>query len=375
MKEKTKYQGALPAQHLKSFFANEFIKGNEGNVKPSSLDLTITDEIYEVPGSFQVPRDATVLSVIKELGGKKVSLDKPLEVGNYYIAKIAEKIDLPKGIYGYANPKSTTGRLDMHARLLADRVPQNDAISEAFDGELWVQIKPQSFSIKLHPGVALNQVRLFYSDTRLNRIELEQLMKKTGLLFCEELQNKDNEHGLVRYKDMQVQDSPDSIVLRLDGKVGANNEPIGYRAKETKEVIDYLQSYKAEDFFEVIGLEKNGLLFLPKDCFSILSSIEHVSVPGNLACEMAPIDDRFGELRAHYAGFIDPGWGWKADGSVFGKPLTLEVRSFENIYVRDGQPIARIKYERLAEMPNVVYDSMNSNYLVQNKAKLAKQFN
>lgn len=358
--------GALPLQHLLKLKSDGFITADKDSFKPSSLDLTITDEIYEISGSFQVPYDYTVLEVIKALKGKKVSMDNPLVVGKCYIAKIAESFDLPSEIYGYANPKSTTGRLDIHARLLSDNVPQNDAIGYGFDRELWVHIKPQSFSVRLRAGIALNQIRLFYSDTRLGRTELEALMKSPGLLFSDE--------KLIRYKDMQIKDGTDSIMLTLDGKVGSGNEPIGFRAKKKKEVIDYDKQYPAFEFFEAIEANENGMIFLEKDCFSILSSAESVSVPGGLACEMASIDDRFGEFRSHYAGFIDPGWGWNIEGTIKGRPLTLEVRPFENVYVRDGQPIARIKYEHLAEKPTVTYDSMNSNYLLQKKAKLAKQF-
>lgn len=368
------FEGALPSQALISFLNNGFITGSRENVKPSSFDLTITDEIYEMKGSIQVECNETVYSVIKKLGGKKVSLNNPLQISKYYIAKITEEFDLPEGIYGYANPKSTTGRLDMHVRLLADGVPQNDALGKDFRGEVWVQIKPQSFSIKLDPGVGLTQMRLFYSDTRLNKIELEKLMMKTGLLYCDEFINERNKYGKVCYKDMVVKDTVDSIMLRLDGKIGSDGNPVGYHAKHTKQVIEYNGKYKPDDFFEPIELDSNGFLFLKKDCFSILSSIESVSVPDYLACEMASIDDRFGELRSHYAGFIDPGWGWNKEGTIHGRPLTLEVRPFENVYVRHGQPIARIKFERLDELPTMTYDSINSNYLVQTKAKLAKQF-
>ena len=365
-----KYTGALPSQHLLSLLGDKFISANPGNIKPASLDLTIADEVYKIGGAFQVPKNQTVLSVLKHLPRKRVSSQQPLEVGNYYIAKINEKFDLPSNVYGYANPKSTTGRLDMHVRLLADGMPQYDALSMGFGGESWVQIKPQSFSIYIPPGTPLNQVRLFYSDKRLNKFQLEQIMQKEGLLFSGNGQQKRRMH----YKDMQVQDSPDSIVLCLDVQKGSNGEAIGYRAKKVKTVIEYDKKYKTDDFFTPIEPDKNGIILMPKDSFSILSSIEHVSVPGFLACEMASIDDRFGEFRSHYAGFIDPGWGWLPDGSVSGRPLTLEVRTFENIYAYDGQPIARIKFERLAESPEITYDAIASNYTSQSKAKLAKQF-
>ncbi len=366
---KTNYYGALPSQHLRGLIYNGFISNVEDeSIKPASLDLQITDEVYEIAGTFQVSYNTSVFEVLKQIEHTRVSLEDPLQVGKCYLAKIKEKIDLPGGVYAYANPKSTTGRLDMHVRLLADRVPQYDALPSGFKGELWVTIKPQSFSIKFQAGVSLNQIRLFYSDTRLSRIELEETMQKDGLLFIEDRQNP-GEKSKVAYKQMQIQDSPDSIVLCLDG-LRQNGDCVGYRAKKTENIIEYSQKYESADFFDQILPEKNGLIFLPRDCFCILSSIESVSVPASFACEMASIDDRFGDFRAHYAGFIDPGWGAGSQG----RPLTLEVRPFEGMYVRHGQPIARIKFERIAEIPDITYDTIASNYTNQMKAKLAKQF-
>jgi dCTP deaminase len=173
---------------------------------------------------------------------------------------------------------------------------------------------------------------------------------------------------------MSIQDSPDSIVLSLDVKIGSNGEAIGYRAKKTNHVFDFREKYKAEEFFTVIEPNKNGLIFMPKDSFNILSSIEHVVVPPWLACEMASVDDRLGEFRSHYAGYIDPGWAYYLEELLLGKPLTLEIRTYENTFAYHGQPIARIKYERVAELPESTYENVDSNYKKQVKAKLAKQF-
>lgn len=368
-----KFTGALPSQHLLKLISNKFISAAAENVKPSSIDLTIANEIYEVNGAFQISAGEEVYSMLKKLQHKKVSLKDPLIAGKCYLVKIIEEIDLPANIYGYANPKSTTGRLDIHARLLADSMLQTDALEKGFSGSLWVHIKPQSFDILLHEEVPINQIRLFYNDARLTQEELEFEMQASGLLYAKDSISKNNSIGLIRYKDMKTQDSPNSIVLSLDGLQGSNGEPVGYCAKKTKAVIDYYGKYSASDFFEPIEQDKNGIFLLKKNDFYILSSKEYVSVPGNFACEMASIDSRLGDFRAQYAGFIDPGWGC-SKGSPYGKPLTLEVRSFENMYVRHGQPIARIKFEHMAEVPEATYDAMSSNYINQTKAKLAKQF-
>ncbi len=64
---------------------------------------------------------------------------------------------------------------------------------------------------------------------------------------------------------------------------------------------------------------------------------------------MVPIDPMMGEFRAHYAGFFDPGFGYAEDGGA-GARAVLEVRTLEVPFVlEDGQTIARLVYEDLAE--------------------------
>lgn len=358
--------GALPSHDIESLIESGFISNVFGDqINPSSLDLSISDEIYEVRGAFQVPFDSTVYGFLSQIKKRKLEKGEPLLPGKSYVAKIIEKIDLPSGVYAYANPKSTTGRLDLHVKLLADYVPQNDALRVGFSGNIWLYIKPQSFAVSLPYGTPLTQVRFFYSNARLEKDDLEVEMHR-GLLYEPIFKKR------ISYKDMQIQDSENSIVLRLDGGLKSPENFIGYSAKKTKEVIEYYKQYPWQDFFSPMYSKSDGLINIKPNHFYILSSLEWVSVPPHLACEMLSIDDRFGEFRAHYAGFIDPGWGWSEE--VFGRPLTLEVRSFENLFVTHGQPVARIKFEYLDSIPELLYDENNSNYTEQFCAKLAKQF-
>lgn len=226
-------------------------------------------------------------------------------------------------------------------------------------------IRPQSFYVLLPPGTPLTQVRLFYSDARLHKMELEKEMNR-GILF-EPISGKK-----ILYKDMQLQDSADSIILTLTTKENSFTDVIGYVAKKTQEVIEYNNQYDWTLFFEAIYPSKTGFINIKPHMFYILSSFEQISVPPHLACEMVAVDDRFGEFRSHYAGYIDPGWGWNQD--VLRRPLTFEVRSFEDFFAQHGQPIARIKFEHLSSIPETLYDEKKSNYTNQFAAKLAKQF-
>ena len=358
--------GALPSQKILSLIrAGKIIGAKLENVKPASLDLSLSSEIYEVEGIFQPKPTEKVCDILKHIKHKKHSINKPLEVGKIYLARLKEELDLPSTVYAYCNPKSTTGRLDLHVRLLADNISRYDSIpTMGWSGDLWVSIVPKTFSVKLYEGLSLNQMRFFTADTRLDDLELGLAVEEFNLLWS--LSGKK-----YFYKEILIKDNDASIILTID----LSQKNLGYKAKKTKQVIDMskMKHYSWKDFFEPI--KKQGkFVRLKKDEFYILSTAESVRIPPSLASEMTPIDDRSGEFRSHYAGFLDPGWGWGKDGKDKGRPFTLEVRPFEDLIVRDRQPFAKIKFEKLTEDPDCTYDAIESNYKVQTGPRLAKQF-
>lgn len=345
--------------------ANFITGADEGNVKPSSLDLSLSDEIYESEGVFQPRKEEAVRDVLKQVKPKKYSLDKPLVCGKVYIIRLNEKLALPQAVYGFCNPKSTSGRLDVHVRLLADGTSRYDSIPRGFKGEMWVSVIPKTFPVKLYKGVSLNQLRFFNVDTRLSDLELEIAMARFKLLW-----RRDRKTPL-KYEELKIRDNDNSLILTLD----LEGEALGWESIASDNVIDlaHVGHYDSKKFFKPIK-KKGGYIHLKKEAFYILSTREGVRVPPDLACEMVPMDERSGDFRSHYAGFIDPGWGWGKDGEGKGRPLTLEVRPFEDLIVRDGQPIAKIRFERLAELPDTTYDALDSNYKVQEGPRLAKHF-
>ena len=174
------------------------------------------------------------------------------------------------------------------------------------------------------------------------------------------------------YGDLKIRDNDGSLILTLD----LSAETIGYRARPaTAAPLDLTKPrfYEPEQFFEPLK-RAAGHLHLARDEFYILSTAEAIRVPPELACEMVPMDEKSGEFRSHYAGFIDPGWGWGRTGEGRGRPLTLEMRPFEDLIVRPGQPIGKIKFELMALLPDVVYDGLDSNYLTQAGPRLSKHF-
>lgn len=359
-------RGALPHQTIMKMIRAGFITGaTEDNVRPASLDLSISEEIYKVEGIFQPRIGETVRTVLKKIKKEKFSLDKPLMPEQMYIARLNEKLSLPGSVYAYCNPKSTSGRVDMHVRLIADGAPRYDALSPGYKGELWISIVPKTFPLQLFEGISLNQLRFFNADTRLNELESEIAMKQHKLIWS--IKNKKSH----TYSELKIKDGDGSIILTLDlqGKI------LGYEGIRTNEILDLskIKHYDSKKFFKPVQ-KKGEYVYLKKGSFYILSTNEAVRVPPGLACEMVPMDERSGEFRSHYAGFIDPGWGWGKKGEGRGRQLTLEVRPFEDLIVRHGQPIAKIKFERITEIPDMVYDVTSSNYVKQSGPKLAKHF-
>ena len=358
--------GALPVQKIIDLINAGHIKGAiMENVKPASLDITLSSEIYEVEGIFQPKLTETVRDVLACIRHKKHLIKNPLTVGKIYLARLNEKLDLPDSVYAYCNPKSTTGRLDLHVRLLADKISRYDSVPmRGWKGELWVSIVPRTFSVKLSERLSLNQLRFFTADTRLSDFELGLAVEEFGMLW-----RVDGSKYL--YKEFLIKDNDSSIILTLD----LSQKVIGYMAKQTKQVIDLskIRHYNWKDFFEPIK-KKGSFVYLKKDKFYILSTAESVRIPPCLASEMTPVDDRSGEFRSHYAGFLDPGWGWGVNGEGKGRPFTLEVRPFEDLVVRDRQPFAKIKFEKLLEDPDCAYDAMESNYKIQTGPRFAKHF-
>ncbi len=364
----TKHKGALPDSMIIKMIDGGFVKGaNLANVRPSSLDLTVSNEIYDVVGVFQPRPKETVREVLAKISKKKLSLDDPLKQGGMYLVRLNETLSLPENVYAYCNPKSSSGRIDVHVRLLADRVSRYDAITPpGWQGELWLSIMPKTFAIRLSRDYSLNQIRFFNADTRFNELELELALQEQQLLW------RAKQKVPFSYRELVIRDGDGASILTLD----LSQKIVGYRGLVTKQVIDLskINYYAWDKFFEPLTIQKADYLNLKRDYFYIFSTSEAVRVPPELACEMAPMDERSGEFRSHYAGFIDPGWGWGRAGEGKGRPLTLELRPFEDLIVRDRQPIAKIKFERMIKLPETVYDAGPSNYSKQSGPRLAKQF-
>lgn len=328
-------------------------------LQPASLDLTIGARGWRVRASFLPSRARRVEDRLADgLVMHEIDLSRGavLERGCVYVVKLNECVNLPNDVCGAANPKSSTGRIDVFVRLVADHAAAFDEVPVGYAGPLYAEISPRTFSIIVREGTSLNQLRIKRGDCRLDDAALRTLHAQEPLINSE----ADIERGV-------------GLSVRLSGAPG---EIVGWRARRHAALIDMDAPgvLDAEDFFEPLAAPRAGYIILDPDEFYILASKEALVVPPDFAAEMTAIDPSLGEFRVHYAGFFDPGFGWSAAGSN-GSRAVLEVRSHDAPFVlEDGQLVARLAYERMAARPGRIYgEDMRSNYQGQG-LKLSKHF-
>ena len=339
----------------------------ETQFQPASLDLRVSKEAYQLRASFLPGRDRAVRDRLKSLNAEPISLaanGAVLEKGIVYVARVMESVRLRPSISGTANPKSSTGRIDIFTRLIVDGSEAFDEVRPKYSGELWLEISPRSFSVRVREGSRLSQIRF-------RSINSSQKDKFDFALKDKQIRELHSKFPLV---DSKV-DVREGLILRV-ALSGPGKSIVGYRAIKNGDVIDVDRpnSYRAEDYWEPIYAREDSRLILDPDEFYILASRELVQIPPGYAAEMAPIDPAIGEFRVHYAGFFDPGFGVGNSGSP-GARAVLEVRSRDVPFLlEDGQPVGQLIYERLAATTDVLYgESETSNYQGQG-LKLSKHF-
>ncbi len=361
MNTKSDKPGVLPCQRIEALIGSGVIAGDPAilpeQVQPASLDLRLGDVAYRVRASFLPGAGATVAGRLGEFEMHRIDLSggAVLEKGAVYLVPLMERLALPEGLSAVANAKSSTGRLDLLTRTVTDRGTEFDRIAPGYQGPLYAEICPRSFSVLVRPGMRLNQIRFRQGQAVLGDDELRALHERVGLVSGE------------AHVDQGLGFSVDLCPERGD--------LVGYRAKPHTGVIDLgrIGHYDPADFWEEIRT-RAGRIILDPGAFYILVSREAVHIPPDCAAEMAPYLAMAGEFRVHYAGFFDPGFGHDAAGGA-GSRGVLEVRCHEAPFVLEhGQVVGRLVYERMAEVPARLYGAgIRSNYQGQG-LKLSKHF-
>ena len=368
-------RGTFPSQEISKLVKDGCVTRTSGiapeQIQPSSLDLTLSVEAYSMTGSLLPLGGEKVRDLIERFARYPINLRDPavLVRDNVYLVRLRENLKLPAGVAAYANNKSSTGRIDLQTRVVCDRNPRYDKVPEAYAGELWLEVIPKSFDVRVRAGDSLNQAILYAGRDILTHKAMNDIQggkKKTTLLYQRD--------GQPAPAASITDDGACLMTLDLDQDI------VGYVAKKSlkPKPIDLaaIGQHDSDDYFEPIKRPKDGALFLRQNAFYIFSTYEYVSVPPEYAVEMLPYDTSAGEFRAHYAGFFDPGFGYGAKGEVKGTPAVLEVRPYEDdLIVRHRQPVCKMAYEKLTAPPDKLYGvGVKSNYAAQRGPRLSKFF-
>jgi dCTP deaminase len=357
-------QGVFPARLIELLARQGAISTarpfDADQVQPASLDLRLGDVAYRVRSSFLPGPSHSVAERIEALKLHEIDLTKGavLERSCVYLVPLQESLSLPLDVSASANPKSSTGRLDVFTRVIGDRARGFDQMPAGYHGPLYLEISPRTFPILARTGSRLSQMRFRSGDNRLTAAEHQALHASDTLVF-----------------DHSVQVG-DGVALSIDLKGNGRDGLVGFRSRRHTAVVDVDKKAALEvlDFWDPLYSRGRDELILDPDEFYILVSDEAVHVPPSHAAEMVPFDPLVGEFRVHYAGFFDPGFGHSPAGGT-GSRAVLEVRSREVPFLLGHrQTIGRLVYERLAEAPDRLYGSaLGSNYQAQT-LKLSKHF-
>ena len=355
-------RGVLPNQHLVRLIEAGAIAAPPDspipstNIQPASLDLRLGPVAYRLQCSFLPGRDP----VDKRLNYLKMGeIDLrgeggALEIGRPYLIPLQESLRLPTDVRAKANPKSSTGRADVFTRVITDHSYSFDEIAPGYSGSLYLEVVPLSFSVRIRENLSLNQLRLAVGRTSLVDEELRSAHLGSPLLY---------EDG----RTVPVDELPlsDGLLLGVNLQ-GGKQTKMGYRAKESPPLLDMTQVGGAaiDKYWERIRTTRPNCIILKSKRFYLLMSNEAVCIPPDFAAEMTAYDPTSGELRTHYAGFFDPGFGYDRQGHFSGSTAALEVRAHDvDFMIEHGQRVCKLTFERMLEEPSLLYgETLGSNY-------------
>lgn len=361
--------GVQPSQVIRKFISSGYIRASKAveaeQIQPASMDLRLGNVAYRIRASFLPGSSSTVESRIADVKISEVDITAPtvFEKGCIYLVPIEEELCLPEKIGARANPKSTTGRLDIFTRLIADYSAEFECVPPGYNGKLYAEVVSRTFTVVLQAGMRLNQIRFVRGGIRwYSGKTLVELDKREGLVYDDDMVSK-----------ARIDDG-----LRISVNLLATDESriVAFRAQKNTPplYLDRVGYYDRDDFWDVIPAPRTKSIILDPGDFYILASREKVRIPPMYAAEMVPFDPSLGEFRIHYAGFFDPGFGY-GGSDIPGTAAVLEVRAHEvPILLEHEQEVARLIYSPMAAAPDKVYgQSIGSSYQQQGLA-LSKQF-
>jgi dCTP deaminase len=365
-------QGVLPGQYLARAIAAGVIDAGhfkipEANIQPASLDLRLGEVAYRIRCSF-LPDRQTVERKVKDLIIDELNLHKEgvvLETNRPYLIPLKERLALPANVRGKANPKSSTGRLDVFTRVITDESYRFDEIAEGYEGPLYLEVVPLSFAIRVREDLTLNQLRLSVGRTVLSDEELRAFHGEQPLLYHDNEPVPEAELALAN-----------GMFLSLDLR-GGESARVGYRARDNAPLLDMTRPgpVESDPYWEPVHREEGNRVVLTPQRFYLLLSDEAVCIPPTFASEMTAYDPTSGELRTHYAGFFDPGFGYDPDKRFRGSRAALEIRAHDVPFmIEHGQRVCKLTFERMIEAPTSLYGQAIGSSYQQQEETLGKNF-
>ena len=368
----TDARGVLPNQYLDAAIASGVINAGaytipRDNVQPASLDLRLSETAYRIRCSF-LPGRNTVEERVKDYIIDELDLHRGgavLETNLPYLIPLKERLALPANIRARANPKSSTGRADVFTRVITDESSRFDEIAPGYRGGLYLEVVPLSFPVRVREDLSLNQLRLSIGNATLSDAEISAAHRANPILYAHGEAVPDDELAL-----------SNGLFLTLDLR-GNKDGRVGYRSRQSAPLLDLSQVAAADpdSFWEVVRREDGDRIVLNPKAFYLLMSLEAVSIPPGLAAEMTAYDPTSGELRTHYAGFFDPGFGYDPASQFRGSTAALEVRAHDVPFmIEHGQLVCKLTFERMLDEPTLLYgQGIGSSYQRQTET-LSKHF-
>jgi dCTP deaminase len=365
-------EGVLPAQHLRKAIAAKAVDAGrftipDDNVQPASLDLRLGEVAYRIRCSF-LPDTQTVERKAKDYIFDELDLRKEgvvLETNRPYLIPLKERLVLPPTLRGKANPKSSTGRVDVFTRVITDESFRFDEIAAGYEGPLYLEVVPLSFPVRVREDLTLNQLRLSVGRPELSDHDIRALHAERPLLFSGGVPVPVDQLALAN-----------GMFLSLDLRGDAAGR-VGHCARPNAPLLDLGrgQAVDPRPYWEGVYREEGDRVVLSPKRFYLLMSNEAVTIPPDLASEMTAYDPTAGELRTHYAGFFDPGFGYDEGAGFHGSRAALEVRAHDVPFVIEhGQRVCKLTFEQMLEPPDELYgQSIGSSYQGQEET-LSKHF-
>jgi len=354
-------EGVLPSQALRRAIDLGFVDAGEfkvpsASIQPASIDLHLGDVAYRIRCSF-LPDRRPVEEHLRDFVVDELDISRDgavLETNRPYLIPLRERLALPPDLRGKANPKSSTGRLDVFTRVITDHGYRFDEIEAGYAGPLYLEVVPLSFTVRVKEGLALNQLRLSVGSSRLTDTDIRRLHQTEPLLLRDGAPLSDADLA-----------TADGLFLSLDLHGGETGR-VGHRAREYAPPIEMslVGHYEADDYWDPVVREEGDRIVLAPGRFYLLLSDEAVRIPPGYAAEMAAYDPTSGELRTHYAGFFDPGFGFDSGGALQGSRAALEVRAHDVPFmIEHRQRVGKLTFERMVEEPEVLYGAgIGSSY-------------